>query len=132
MKLDHTIILPVDDFELSKSLLESLIQKEDVITLVIFGKDAKAEDAVQKADVRASASPGGISRKVAWMRDTSMLDFLKSLIKEDTGGAPDDINLSKHIGVSISMIDGLRFLIPINPAPNFIKMELAFIKASKI
>ncbi|MEO5571939.1 MAG: hypothetical protein ABIT08_16275 [Bacteroidia bacterium] len=132
MKLDNTIILPGDNPDLSKQLLTSLIQKEDVVSIIIFGRDLKAEDAVQKADVRASASPGGIARKVAWMQDLGMLGFLKTLIKADFGGSPGDIDLSEHIGISISMTDGLRSLILMHPAPNVLTMESAFNKASII
>jgi hypothetical protein len=132
MKLDNTIILPEGNTDLSQRLLISLIEREDVVTVIIFGKDAKAEDAVQKADVRASSSPAGIERKVAWMQDTGLIDFFKTLIKQGAGGKPGDISLQKHIGVAISMTDILMDLIPINPAPDFIRMELAFINASKI
>jgi len=132
MELNNTIILPGNNPELSKRLLISLIQKEDVVTVIIFGSDEKAEDAVQKADARASAVVAGIVRKVAWIQDVSLVDFLKKIINNGEGGNPDDINTDIHIGIAISMTDVIMFLIPIIPTPDYIRMERAFIKASKI
>lgn len=131
MELNNTIILPGDNTDLSKKLLTSLIQKEDVVAVIIFGRDAKAEDAVQKADVRASAIVSGITRKVAWMQDVTLLNFLQSLL-QDGSAKPSDINIGKHIGVAISMTDSIKDLIPINPAPDFIRMEIAFMTASTL
>ena len=132
MELNNTIILPGDNLELSKKLLNSLIQKEDVVTVIIFGKDAKAEAAIQKADVRASAIVSGIERKVAWMQDTGMLAYLKTLIKASADFNPNNIDLIQHIGVAVSMTDILMDIIEINPVPDFIRMELAFVIASTI
>ena len=132
MELNNTIILPGDNPELSKRLLTSLIQKEDVVSIIIFGRDARAEDAVQKADVRAGGTVAGIERKVAWMQDTGLMDFLKTIIRQGQGGNPNDINILKHIGIAISMTDILMDLIAISPPPDFIRMELAFMTASTI
>lgn len=129
MELNNTIILPGDNAELSQKLLMSLIQKEDVITVVIFGRDQQAEAAVQKADIRASAIVSGISRKVAWMQDVSLLGYLKTITKQSSKYKPDDINIGKHLGVAISMTDTIKDLIPLNPAPDFIRFEMAFMEA---
>ena len=132
MELNNTIILPGDNEALSKQLLTSLIQKEDVVTIIIFGRDDKSADAVQKADLRASATVSGISRKVAWMQNTALLDFLKTMIKPSTAFNPSSIDLTKHIGVSISMTDLLKDIVPINPVPDFMRMEIAFMQASTL
>lgn len=132
MELNNTIILPGDNPELSKKLLVSLVQKEDVVTIIIFGRDQKAQNAVQKADTRANAVVSGIRRKVAWMQDSGMIEFLKTLIKSGSEFNPTDISPNTHIGIAISMTDILNDLIPNDPSPDFIRMELAFIKASSI
>lgn len=132
MRLDNTIILPGDNIELSKRLLISLIEKEDVVTIIIFGTNEGSEKAVQKADLRASGVMSGIKRKVAWMQDVELISFLNTLIKSGSGGNPTDIDTQHHIGVSISMTDVLKDIISINPEPDFIRIEQSFIKASKI
>jgi len=132
MELNNTIILPCDNDDLSKRLLTSLVQMEDVITVIIFGRDANAEDAVKKADVRGGAVVAGFERKIAWMQNTALLIFLSTLIKEGEGGRPDSINIQEHIGIAISLTDKLMDKIPLNPSPDFIRMELAFITASKV
>ena len=132
MQLNNTIILPGDNLELSKKLLTSLIQKEDVVTVIIFGRDSKAEDAVQKADIRANGVVSGITRKVAWMQDVGMLSYLQSLLKAGTDFKPEDISIGKHLGVGVSMTDVVKDIIPITPAPDFIRMEIAFMSSSTI
>ena len=132
MQLNNTIILPGDNPELSAKLLRSLIEKQDVVTVVIFGRDAVAESAVQVADVRASALVAGIVRKVAWMQDTTMLGFLKTLITAGPGGDPNTVNTNDHIGIALSMTDVLMYIIPKTPAVDYIRMERAFIKASTL
>jgi hypothetical protein len=132
MILNNTIILPGDNPELSKKLLSSLIQKSDVLAIIIFGKDDASEAAVKKADVRAGAIVAGISRKVVWMQDTSIITYLKTIITAGEGGDPESINPNTHIGISISMTDILTWKIQRTPVPDYIKMEQAFIKAGKI
>lgn len=130
MELNNTIILPGDNDTLSKQLLTSLIQKEDVVTVIIFGSDAKAEDAVQKADFRAGQVISGISRKVAWMQNPSLLTFLKTIIAPSSAPDPSGIDLTQYIGISISMTAILKDVIPIDPVPDFMRMEIAFLQAS--
>jgi hypothetical protein len=132
MQLNNTIILPGDNPELSERLLRSLIEKQDVVTVIIFGRDAVSEDAVQKADLRASAVVAGVIRKVAWMQDTAMLGLLKTLITAGAGGDPNTISTDIHIGIAISMTDVLMAVIPKTPTVDYIRMERAFIKASTI
>lgn len=132
MVLNKTIILPGDNFELSKRLMTSILIEEDVVAIVIFGKDAKAEDAVKKADLRAAKTVAGIERKVMWMQDAAQLSFLKTLINDSDTLSVENIDLKKHIGIAISLTDILRDLLPIKPAPDFLKMEASFIKASII
>ena len=132
MELNNTIILPGDNDELSKKLLTSLIQKEDVVTVIIFGRDDKSADAIQKADLRAGATVSGISRKVAWMQNILLLDFLKTIIKPSEALNLSSIDLTKHIGISVSMTDLLKDIIPIEPAPDFMRMEIAFMQASTL
>ncbi len=130
MLLNNTVILPGDNAELSQKLLKALIEKQDLVTVIIFGRDAASEDAVQKADHCADSPPAGITRKVAWMQDAGMLDFLKTLIQAGNGGSPNDINPDEHIGVAISMTDVLMYIIPKVPPVDFVIMEFAFIEAS--
>ena len=132
MQLNNTIILPGDNPELSEKLLRSLIEKQDVVTVIIFGRDAVSEGAVQIADARASAVVAGITRKVAWMQDTKMLGLLKTLIKAGDSDDPDSINTDTHIGIAISMTDVLMYIIPKIPAVDYVRMEYAFIEASTI
>lgn len=132
MVLNNTLILPGDNPALSQKLLTSLIQGQDKVILIIFGKDARAEDAIQKADVRASAIVSGISRKAVWMQDTGMITFLKTLLKSGADFNVGDIDPASQIGISVSMTDVLKDLIPQNPAPDFVRMELAFMNASTL
>jgi hypothetical protein len=132
MLLNNTIILPGDNPGLSQKLLKALIDKQDILPVVIFGKDAAAEDAVQIADHCAGSPPAGITRKVAWMQDVTMLDYLKTLIKAGAGGQPGAINTDDHIGVAISLSDVLMSVIPKTPPVDFVTMEMAFIEAGTI
>jgi hypothetical protein len=127
MTLINTTILPVGDTTTSQNLLTGLLN-ENVLLVVIFGNDTNAQKAVGIADINAKSVTAGISRKVAWMQDKSMLNLLTGALKP--GSIPtSNIDLSKHIGVSVSMADILMFLMPINPPPTDITMELAFIEA---
>jgi hypothetical protein len=132
MELNNTIILPGDNPVLAKSLLDSLIEKEDVVIVIIFGNNQNAIEAVKKADVRAKAIVSGISRKVAWMLDPSLISYLKTKLSPNSVLDPNNIDVSKHIGVAVSMTDVLKDLIDIIPNPDFIRMEMAFLKASTI
>jgi len=127
MALDNTTILPVGDSTASRNLLTGLLN-ENVLLVVIFGNDANAQKAQTIADFKAKTVTAGISRKVAWMQDKSMLSLLMGLLKP--GDIPSsDIDLSQHIGISVSLADVLMYLIPTNPAPTEITMELAFVAA---
>jgi hypothetical protein len=133
MMLDKTIILPADNSELSKKLLTSTLQNEQVIAIIIFGKDARAEDAANNANQRARKPVSGIERKVIWMQDPSnLMDFLKTLIKNGQGMNMNDIDLNKHIGIAVSISEILKDLIPSTPAPDSLKMETVFMKASTL
>ena len=129
MPLTNTIILPAGDAGLSKSRLTDLLKKNDILTVLIFGKDVSAENAVEKADVRANGTVSGIARKVAWMQDPGLLSFLKTLIADGPENTVDSIDTGIHIGIAISMDHKLMDVIPKNPDPDYIRMELAFINA---
>lgn len=130
MILKKTVILPGDNLELSKRLITATLVEEDVVVVVIFGKDSNAEEAVKKADLRATKIVSGIERKVMWMTDVSQLGFLKSLLKDSDNYAVSSVDPQKHIGIAVTMTDVIRDILPITPAPDFIKLESSFIKAS--
>jgi hypothetical protein len=131
MKLDHTIILPPDNPALATELFTSLIEEQDVLTLIILGDDDVSKNAVQCADVRANASPGGFERKVAWMLDRDMFDTLKGLIN-DGAIKVADIDKTKTIGIAISLTDQAMDVIKTTDTIDFIRMEKAFLKAGTI
>lgn len=129
MQLNNTIILPAENPNSAKSLLSSHMAKTDILTVVIFGKDSLAEKTVEMADIRADGTVADIGRKVVWMMNTGMLPFLKSLISDGPDFKIESIDTDKHIGIALSMDKILLDVIPKDPEPDFIRMELAFINA---
>lgn len=130
MNLINTLILAEDNQE-SRDKLTGLFQRNDILVLIIFGNDPSVNDIVGKADVIASQVIAGISRKVVWMQDLAMLSFLKKLITDGTAVKIDMIDPTIHVGLSISPDHILSFLIPKNPVPDNIRINLAFLNAGK-
>ena len=131
MNLNHTTILPSDNFPLAKELFTSLMQEQDVLTVIVFGDDELSKNAVQCADVRAQASPGGFERKVAWMLDRGMFNKLKNLIS-DGAIKVSDIEITKTIGIATSLTDQIMDVIKTADTIDFIRMEKAFLRAGTI
>ena len=131
MPLNNTLTLP-DNTGPSQNLLTALLNTGNILTVVIFGNDVNAQNAVQIADYRAGFPIAGVSRKVVWMQDTTMLGFLKTMLGAGGQYSPNNIDLSVYIGVSISMSNLLMCLIPINPAPDYLTLENAFVQAGKV
>lgn len=129
MQLNNTIILPAGNPISAKILLTSLFAKDDILTVVVFGNDSLAAKAVEEADVRAEGNVAGIVRKVVWMQDPGLLPFIGTLINDGPTFLVNSINIHSHIGIAISMNHNLLDVIPRNPEPDYIRMELAFINA---
>jgi len=131
MQLDRTTILPSDNPLLAKELFTSLMQEQDVLTIIILGNDAISRNAVQCADVRAQSSPGGFERKVAWMLSKDMFDDLKGLISDGTV-IVNNIDTTQTCGIAVSLTDQAMDVIKITDTIDFIRMEKAFLKAGSI
>lgn len=131
MILNNTIILPSDNKFLTRDLFQSLMQEQDVITILIFGNDEKSKKAVISADARANVAPGGFSRKAAWLLDRAMFPVIAEFIN-DGDIAVDQIDPEETLALGISLTDLAMCLIPVSENPDFIKMEKIFLEASKI
>lgn len=131
MALTNTSIIP-DNSSTSQNFLKSLLGTGNTLIIIIFGDDGTTQNAVQKADYRAGFPIAGIPRRVIWMRDTSMLGFLETLIADGPSYKVTNVDLSKQIGISISMSTLLAYTIPNSPAPDFLTMETAFVAAGSI
>ena len=129
MELKNTITLKPDEPEKSKDQLRSLLTKTDLLKVIIFGMGKSSLNGVETADVRAGAVISGIGRKAVWMQDTNLLTFLKTVIKDGPELAVPDIDLTIHIGISLSLDNQLMDLIPEIPEPDYIRMELAYLNA---
>jgi hypothetical protein len=129
MALSNTTIIPPGNSGQAQSLLTDLLNEADAIKVVIFGNGNDAQNAVQLADTEANSVTSGISRKVAWLQDTGMLDLLKSIVKSGSVVSISEIDLSQHIGISVSVHDTLKCLIQANPAPDSLDMGDAFVEA---
>lgn len=129
MQLNNTIILPAGNQNSAKSLLSSLLAKDDILTVVVFGNDSLAAKVVEEADIRAEGNVAGIARKVAWMQDPGLIPFLNTLINDGPSFEVSNIDTNSQIGIALSMNNILMDVIPRNPEPDYIRMELAFINS---
>ena len=131
MQLNNTTILPSDTPAAAEQLFKSLMQEQDVICVIVFGNDSKAQQAIKSADVRAAVAPAGFKRKAVWMTDTSLWSNLKKYVKNGAIKV-DDVDPSKLIALGISLTDKAESSVDTTKTPDFIVMELAFIQAGKI
>lgn len=129
MQLNNTTILTAGNPDSAKSLLKSHFAMNDILTVVVFGNGSLANKVVEQADIRAEGTIAGISRKVVWMQDPGLLSFLGTLINDGKSFTIESIDTNKHIGISISKDKYLMDIIPGNPEPDYIRIELAFINA---
>jgi hypothetical protein len=128
MKLDHTIIVPSDNYSLAKKLLNSLIYEEDVLVVIVMGEDELSNNAVKCADKRAQAVVAGFARKVAWIRSRTILE---KEIKQITAGKKDisKENLSNVVAFSVSIGNKVADIVYTKDEISFSRMEIAFLEA---
>ncbi len=129
MPLNNTIILPAGNQNSAQSILASFLVKDDILTVVVFGNDSLAAKVVEETDIRAEGNAAGIARKVVWMQDPDLIPFLNTLINDGPSFEISNIDANSHIGIALSMNHILMDVIPRNPEPDYIRMEMAFINS---
>lgn len=130
MTLNNTITLSSTDTAQAEQDFKSLMQEKDVISVIVFGNTAVSQQAIQSADMRASAAPAGFKRKAVWMQDTSLWTSLKQYVK-DGSVSVSSVDPSNLIAIGISLEDKIESEVPTTKTPDFIIMELAFVQASQ-
>lgn len=115
------LILPTNDREKARTLLDQAIADKFAITMLIFG-DGKGEDQIaSKADVRARALAS--TRRVVWVRDASILteDERRLYRKGRNDLVVCTLNLDDEPVVHLNRTE----------ANSFIALERAFLKAQQ-
>jgi hypothetical protein len=113
------VILPIDNKEKAKVLLNQAIADKFTITMLVLG-DGQGEDQIaSKADIRAMAFAS--TRRVVWVRDVSII--------------PDDkIQLYRNgrddaVVCTLNLDDEPVVHLDRNEANSFLTLERAFLKA---
>lgn len=115
------VILPIDNKEKARDLLNQAIADKYTITMLIFG-DGQGEDQIaSKADIRAMALAS--TRRVVWVRD---LDILSQEEKQLYRKLEEDV-----IVCTLNLDDKPVVHLDREKADNIIDLELAFLKAQQ-
>lgn len=115
------LILPTDNKEKARNLLDLAIADKYTITMLVLG-DGQGEDQIaSKADIRAQALAS--TRRVVWVRDLSLLteDERLSYRKGSEDVVVCTLNLDDKPVVHLDRVK----------ARNIIDLELAFLKAQQ-
>jgi hypothetical protein len=115
------LILPTDNKEKARTLLNQAIVDKFTITMLVLG-DGRGEDQIaSKADVRAHALAS--TRRVVWVRDLSILteDEKQSYRKGSEDIVVCTLNLNDEPVVHLDR----------TKAGNIIDLELAFLRAQQ-
>jgi hypothetical protein len=130
MELNHTTTLSATDAAQSEQLFKSVMAEDDLIKVIVFGNTDVSQQAIKSADVRAGAAPAGFKRRAIWMQDVSQWTTLKQHVK-DGSIAVNTIDPANFTAIGITMSNKLAAEVPSAKTPDFIIMELAFVKASQ-
>lgn len=115
------LILPSDNRQKARILLDQAIADRFTITLMVFG-DGKGEDQIaSKADVRAQALAS--TRRVVWVRDPGVLTVQEFA---DYRQKNDDI-----VVCALSLEDKPAAFLTREKANSFIELERTFLKAQQ-
>jgi hypothetical protein len=115
------LILPSDDRQKARTLLDQAIADRFTITLLVFG-DGKGEDQIaSKADVRAQAMAS--TRRVVWIRDPNILSVQEVA---DYRQKNDEI-----VVCVLSLDDEPVAFLNRQQADSFVELERAFLKAQQ-
>ncbi len=116
------VILPTDDNQKARLLLQQSIADRFTITLLVFG-DGRGEDQIaSKADVRAQALAS--TRRVVWVRDPGILTERE---RTDYRQDNDDV-----VACALSLEDKPAAFLSRQQANSFLELERAFLKAQQV
>lgn len=115
------LILPTDNKEKARTLLDLAIADKYTITMLVFGEGKGEDQIASKADVRAQALAS--TRRVVWVRDVSILTSEeKAKYRKNSGDiVVCTLNLDDEPVVHLDRVK----------AENIIELELAFLKAQQ-
>jgi len=130
MKLERTVVIPTDDPDLARELFQNLVYKEAILLVVVLGKTDKAKRAVECADQCADAVIAGFKRKVVWIREPDILSNELASLKPGRQNLADT-ELDRVVAFSVSLADSVMDIVTMDDTIDFVRMEMAFLKAGE-
>ncbi len=132
--LKNTLILPEDNARLAARLLREAIDALDVVLMLVFGKDAEAEQIAGWADQLADKTRVSDTfniRRVVWIRaarSKAVRDVLGSL--RETDGDRLDVDDLPRVAI-LDFHDRVRQTIARGDPVDPIKLELLYLEGQK-
>ena len=115
------LILPKDNQEKAKRLLDQAMSDRYTITMLVFGDGSDQDQIASKADVRAGALSS--TRRVVWIRDVDILtDDQKQIYKIET----EDV-----VACALNLDDKPVAFLTKQQGLSLLELERAFLKAQQ-
>lgn len=128
MPTANTTIIPQAGTD-NKTIFDSIVKKEFYV-LILLGNDQIAKDTQPLADNVATANPGGISRKILWIKDPNLLKATLEQLIEDGGY---NYSLNECLALTLNIHDKVKDVILRNEHNiDEVRIYEAFINAGTI